>query len=80
MDLLCLDSRKLGERGAPIARAWKCQNWPMEVSKDQRLKAKRKCYSDREADAWSKFEEITHQWFSYQSWPTCPAKDKHGVR
>ena len=35
---------------------------------------------DRGADAWNKFEEITHQWFSYQSWPTCPAKDKHGVR
>ena len=45
MDLLCLDSRKLGERGALIVRAWKCQNWPMEVSKDQHLKAKRKCYS-----------------------------------
>ena len=45
MDLLCLDSRKLGERGALIVRAWKCQNWPMKVSKDQHLKAKRKCLS-----------------------------------
>ena len=32
MDLSCLDSRKLGERGALIVRAWKCQNWPMKVS------------------------------------------------
>ena len=45
MDLLCLDSRKLGERGALIVWAWKCQNWPMKVSKDQHLKAKRKCLS-----------------------------------
>ena len=42
MDLLCLDSRKLGEWGALIVRAW---NWPMKVSKDQHLKAKRKCLS-----------------------------------
>ena len=48
MALLCLDSRKLGERGALIVRACKCQNWPMEVykaCKGQHLKAKRKCYS-----------------------------------
>ena len=34
---------------------------------------------DRGADAWNKFEEITRQWFSYQPWPTCPAKDKHNM-
>ena len=46
MDLSCLDSRKPGERGALIVRAWKCQNWPMnQVSKDQHVKAKRKCLS-----------------------------------
>ena len=45
MDLLSLDSRKLGERGALIVPAWKCQNWPMNVSKDQHLKAKRTCLS-----------------------------------
>ena len=45
MDWLCLDSRKLGERGALIVRAWGCQNWPMKVSKGQHLKAKRKCLS-----------------------------------
>ena len=51
MDWLCLDSRKLGERGALIVRAWGCQNWPMKVSKGQHLKAKRKCFkcSGREA-------------------------------
>ena len=45
MGLLCLDSRKLGGRGALIVGAWKCQNWPMKVSTDQHLKAKRKCLS-----------------------------------
>ena len=39
MDMLRLDSRKLGGRGALIVRAWKCQNWPMKVSKDQHFKA-----------------------------------------
>ena len=34
---LWLDSRKLGGRGALLVRAWKCQNWPMKVSKDQYL-------------------------------------------
>ena len=70
MDLLCLDSRKLGERGALIVRTWKCQNWPMKVSKDHNLKARQmfKCSchimkSERGADAWNKFEEITHQCF-----------------
>ena len=43
MDLLCLDSRKLGGRGALLDRVWKCQNWPMNVSKDKHRKAKRKC-------------------------------------
>ena len=41
MDLLCLDSRKLGERGALIVRAWKCQNRPMKAGKGQHLKEKR---------------------------------------
>ena len=44
MDLLCLHSRKLGGRGALIVGAWKCQNWPMKVSKDQHLKAKPSVY------------------------------------
>ena len=43
MDLLCLDSRKLGGRGTLLDRVWKCQNWPMNVSKDKHRKAKRKC-------------------------------------
>ena len=29
-------------RGTLIVRAWKCQNWPMKVSKDQHLTANRK--------------------------------------
>ena len=35
---------------------------------------------DRGAGAWHKFEDITHQCFSYQCSATCAAKDKHGVR
>ena len=37
---------------------------------------------DRGADAWNKFEEIADctSMFSYQSWPTCAAKHKRGVR
>ena len=41
MDVLWLDSRKLGGSGAPYSscvESWKCQNWPMKVSKDQHLK------------------------------------------
>ena len=35
---------------------------------------------DRGADAWNKFEDITHQWFFLQvGGATCTAKDKHGV-
>ena len=39
MDLLSHDSRELGRKGALIVRVWKRKN----VSKDQHLKAKRKC-------------------------------------
>ena len=84
MDLLCLDSRELGRKGALIVRVWKRQN----VSKDQHLKAKRKCLSAAAtewsvrggSDAWNKFEDITHECFSYQCGATCTAKDRHGVR
>ena len=80
MDLLCLDSRELGRRGALIVRVWKRQN----VSKDQHLKAKRKCLSAAAtewsvrggSDAWNKFEDITHECFSYQCGATCTATDK----
>ena len=32
------------------------------------------------SDAWNKFEDITHECFSYQCGATCTAKDRHGVR
>ena len=35
---------------------------------------------DKGSDAWNKFENITNPCSSYQSWPTCAAKDKRGVR
>ena len=35
---------------------------------------------DKGSDAWNKFEDITNPRSSYQSWPTCTAKDKRGVR
>ena len=71
-------------RGALIVRVWKRKN----VSKDQHLKAKRKClraaateWSVRGgSDAWNKFEDITHECCSYQCGATCTAKDRNGVR
>jgi len=50
-----------------IVWAWKCQNWPMKVSKDHILKQNENAYCKcscrrmkckREEDAWNKFEEI----------------------
>ena len=79
MDLLCLHSRKLGGRGALIVGAWKCQNWPMKVSKDQHLVFTCSCHRqkcDRGADAWKKSQDITHQWLPYQCWATCTGKDE----
>ena len=66
-----------------------CQNWPMKVSKDQHLKAERKCLSAAaQNEVWQgirlrrleQSEDITLPCFSSKSWPKCTAKDKHGVR
>ena len=40
----------------------------------------RRMKCDKGSDAWNNFEDITHPCFSSKSWPTCTAKDKHGVR
>ena len=85
MDLLCLDSRKLGGRGALIVRVWKCQNWPRKVSMDQRLQAKHKCLSaasqcDRGEQTPGTNLRISHINVFCQCWATCAAKCEDGVR
>ena len=64
---LCLsrDSRKIGGRGALIVWAWKCQTWPMKVSKDHILKQNENAYCKcsgrrmkcKRGEAWNKLEE-----------------------
>ena len=71
-----------------IVWAWKCQNWPMKVSKDHILKQNENAYCKcscrrmkckREEDAWNKFEEIgmacAQAWqaqIEKSSWPWTP--------
>ena len=58
----------------------------MKVSKDQHLKAQRKCLSGAAAE-WSVTKDqmpgtnlkISHSCSSYKFWPTCTAEDKRGV-
>ena len=54
--------------------AWKCQNWPMKVSKDQNKKIESECAATTEKFRWL----ICPRSCSILAW--CTAKDKHEVR